>query len=202
MRTLRLVALFSTTMFVAACGLGSESVPRDVPIDEQRDLVNVPVPNVDGAGDGRIYLEKSDETGRSFLVVVPRRIPLDPASVVRVLLAGPTDDEQRLGLRTAIPPDTEVRSARYLANDLVRLDLSDDIFEATGDDLVSAVAQIVLTLDEIEGIERVVLSVDGTPQQWPRGDGTLSAEPLTAFDYPGRATSSQPAYPGIVDEAA
>lgn len=195
----RVAFVLVATFAVASCGLTADSSPRDVPLDEQRDLVNVATGNVDSAGDGRIYLEKSDETGRSYLVVVPRRIPLDPASVVRVLFAGPTDDEQRLGIRSAIPPSTEVRGARYLASDLVRLDLSDGIFDATGDDLVSAVAQIVLTLDEIEGIDRVVLSVDGTPRQWPRGDGTLTDEPLTAFDYPGRAISSQPPYPGLVE---
>jgi spore germination protein GerM len=82
----------------------------------------------------------------------------------------------------------------------VKVDVSSDIFGATGDDLVSAIAQIVLTLAEVDGVERILIVVDGLPQEWPRGDGSLTSEPLTEFDYPGRAASSQPPYPGIVVE--
>ena len=85
-----------------------------------------------------------------------------------------------------------------MANDLVKVDVSSRIFDATGDDLVAAIAQIVLTLAEIDGVERVVIVVEGQPQEWPRGDGSLTADPLTEFDYPGRAASSQPPYPGII----
>ena len=53
-------------------------------------------------------------------------------------------------------------------------------------------------LAEIDGVERVSLAVDGALVEWPRGDGSLTSEPLTIFDYPGRAVSSQPDYPAIV----
>ena len=76
--------------------------------------------------------------------------------------------------------------------------MSDSLFDATGDDLVSALAQLVLTLCEINGVQRVVVVVDGVAHDWPRGDGTLTDSPLTDYDYPGRATSSQPDYPGII----
>ena len=84
----------------------------------------------------------------------------------------------------------------------MRVDVSAEIFQATGDDLVSAVAQIVLSLAEIDGVERVSLVVDGAVVEWPRGDGSLTSEPLTIYDYPGRAVSSQPDYPAVIEPGA
>ena len=110
-----------------------------------------------------------------------------------------TKAEQDAGLRSAVPSSTEVLSARYVASDLVKVDLTNEIFKATGDDLVSSVAQIVLTLCDISGIERVIIVVSGQVNEWPKGDGSLTSQPLTAYDFPGRAISSQPAFPAIVN---
>lgn len=182
---------------ISACGVGAEDVPRPISESEQRSLVDVGNELV-SAGTGRVYLERTDETGRPLLVAVARQITSDPIAVVNALLGGPTEAEQEQGVGTAIPPGTVLRSARYTASDLVRVDLSDDILESTGDDLVSALAQIVFSLGELSGVERVDITVDGRATDWPRGDGSLTADPLTVYDYPGRAASSQPAFPGFV----
>ena len=188
-----LAVVFTTT----ACGLGADDAPRTIAESDQRPLVDVS-PGLVSAGTGRVYLERTDETGRSLLVAVARQITTDPVAVVNALLVGPTDDEQQQGLGTAIPPDTVFRSARYTATDMVRVDLTNDILDSTGDDLVSALAQIVFSLGELSGVERIDITVDGQAQDWPRGDGSFTSEPLTVYDYPGRASSSQPAYPGYV----
>jgi spore germination protein GerM len=192
------IAMLSSLVVVSACGLSPDSSPRAIPDAQQQDLIDLPSGASETTGTGRIYLERTDETGRSLLSAVARELGSEPISVLRSLFSGPTDDEQELGLRSAIPRDTKALSARFVANDFVRVDVSSDIFGATGDDLVSAVAQIVLSLTEIDGVERILISVEGRSQEWPRGDGSLTAEPLTEFDYPGRAASSQPPYPGIV----
>ncbi|MEY3617893.1 MAG: hypothetical protein RL726_591, partial [Actinomycetota bacterium] len=93
----------------------------------------------------------------------------------------------------------ELLSTRFIASGTVEIDVTASIFDATGDDLVGAVAQIVLTLTDLEGIDRVSLTVDGNSTEWPRGDGTLTSRALTEFDFPGRAVSSQPDYPAIVE---
>jgi spore germination protein GerM len=188
-----LTVVFSTT----ACGLGADDAPRTIAESDQRPLVDVS-PGLVSAGTGRVYLERTDETGRSLLVAVARQITTDPVAVVNALLIGPTDEEQQQGLGSAIPPDTVLTSVRYTATDMVRVDLTDDILESTGDDLVSALAQIVFSLGELSGVERIDITVDGQAQDWPRGDGSFTSEPLTVYDYPGRASSSQPAYPGYV----
>ncbi|MBU3688302.1 MAG: hypothetical protein B7C54_07545 [Acidimicrobiales bacterium mtb01] len=183
---------------LAGCGLDPDSAPRPIPAIEQRAPIDIEFVEVGTTGSGRIYLERTDETGRSFLTSVRRELSLDPRTVMTALLTGPTEAEQQVGLRTAVPRDTVLLDARYVATDLVKVDVSSEIFQATGDDLVAAVAQIVLTLAEIDGVERVSLAVDGALVEWPRGDGSLTSEPLTIYDYPGRAVSSQPDYPAIV----
>ena len=200
--TVSITVTITVSVVIAGCGLDVDSSPRTIPEVDQRSLIDVGFADVGTTGSGRIYLERIDETGRSLLQSVRRELSLDPQTVVDALLVGPTEAEQEVGLRTAVPRGTTLRGARYIATDLVRVDLSAEIFQATGDDLVSAVAQIVLSLAEIDGVERVSLVVDGAVVEWPRGDGSLTSEPLTIYDYPGRAVSSQPDYPAVIEPGA
>ena len=195
-------SMMSAVMFiaiVAGCSFGPESQSQMIPESQQQNLDEATSSNEVGIGFGRVYLQRSESTGGSVLTGVQRNISSDPLNIVQVLLSGPTKAEQDVGLRSAIPASTEVLSARYIATDLVKVDLTDEIFKATGDDLVSSVAQIVLTLADISGIERVIIVVNGQVNEWPKGDGSLTSQPLTAFDFPDRAVSSQPDFPAIVN---
>ena len=194
--------MMSAVMFiaiVAGCSFGPESQSQMIPESQQQNVDEATSSNEVGIGFGRVYLQRSESTGGSVLTGVQRNISSDPLNIVQVLLSGPTKAEQDVGLRSAIPASTEVLSARYIATDLVKVDLTDEIFKATGDDLVSSIAQIVLTLADISGIERVIIVVNGQVNEWPKGDGSLTSQPLTAYDFPGRASSSQPAFPAIVN---
>ena len=190
------VVLLSGT---AGCSFGPEDSSRIIPASQQRNLGNIVVSPSAGTGIGRMYLQRTDNAGGTYLTNVQRNISSDPAEVIGVLLNGPTSAEQDQGLRSAIPGSTKILSARYVATDLVRLDLSSGIFEATGEDLVSSIAQIVLTLCENSDVERVIIVVDGQLNEWPKGDGSLTSQPLTVFDFPGRVISSQPSFPAIID---
>ena len=188
------VGLVLTTV---GCALGSESTPRTIPEADRRALVDVAAVSSEDSGVGRIYFERTDTVGA--LTAVARDLEPSPAAVMNALLAGPTEQERERGLRSPLPLGLSLNDARYIGNDIVKVDITSGIFEATGDDLVAAVAQIVLSLCEIAGVQRISIVVDGDDREWPRGDGTLTTEPLTAFDYPGRAVSTQPDYPGIVE---
>ena len=195
-------AVISTALFtaiIAGCSFGPETQSRKIPESQQQNLNEATSSNEVGVGFGRVYLQRSESTGGSVLIGVQRTISNDPFNIVQVLLSGPTKTEQDAGLRSAIPASTEVLSARYVANDLVKVDLTNEIFRATGDDLVSSIAQIVLTLCDIPGIERVIIVVNGEVNEWPKGDGSLTSQPLTAYNFPGRVISSQPAFPAIVN---
>ena len=187
------------TATIAGCSFGPESKSQMIPESQQQNVNEATSSNEVDAGFGRVYLQRTESTGGSILTGVQRNISSDPFDIVQVLLSGPTKAEQDDGLRSAIHASTEVLSERYVASDLVKVDLTNEIFKATGDDLVSSVAQIVLTLCDISGIERVIIVVSGQVNEWPKGDGSLTSQPLTAYDFPGRAISSQPAFPAIVN---
>ena len=138
----RPILVLAVMTLLAGCGLGTDGSPRLIADEDQRPLVEVTTELV-SSGTGRIYLERTDETGRPLLVAVARQISNDPADVVDALLGGPTDDEQNSGIGSAIPLGTTLLDARYIATDMVRVDVSSDILESTGDDLVSALAQLV-----------------------------------------------------------
>ena len=188
--------MMSAVMFiaiVAGCSFGPESQSQMIPESQQQNVDEATSSNEVGIGFGRVYLQRSESTGGSVLTGVQRNISSDPLNIVQVLLSGPTKAEQDVGLRSAIPASTEVLSARYIATDLVKVDLTDEIFKATGDDLVSSVAQIVLTLADISGIERVIIVVNGQVNEWPKGDGSLTSQPLTFLVEPAAANQlSQP----------
>ncbi len=190
------LAIFVT--LTVSCSFGPENTSQVIPEYQQQKLDETTSSDETGSGLGRVYLQRTESTGGSFLTGVQRDLSTDPIDVVQVLLNGPIEAEQDAGLRSAIPASTKLLSARYVASDLVRVDLTSEIFQATGDDLVSSVAQIVLSLCDIPGIQRVIIVVNGQVNEWPKGDGSLTSQPLTAFDFPGRAISSQPAFPAII----
>lgn len=200
MRTCRSIFLAGLILTLACgCSYGTQDSSQVIGRNLQSDMNNSSSPVASESGVGRIYLQRTDNETTQLLVVVQRDVLSEPQPVINALFNGPTTSEQNQNLRSAIPQGTKLISARYVATDIVKVDVSESIFQATGDDLVSAVAQIVLTLSEIPGIERVLIVVQGQTQEWPRGDGSLTSDPLTPFDYPGRTASSQPALPAIVD---
>lgn len=199
MRTARLLVMAAVLALAGGCGIQSDSTARDIPPEDRRDLA-APVAAETGLlpGSARIYLVETDRTGeRSHLRVVTRDVTRTAATVVDALLAGPTGAEQEQRLRTAIPEGTRLLSAAFISPGTLALDLSSDLFQASGDLLIDAVAQLVFTTSELERVARVKLLVDGVAQPWPRGDGQLVTSPLTVFDFPGRVISTQPDFPAI-----
>ena len=77
------------------------------------------------------------------------------------------------------------------------VEVSDAFGDLTPEALRLAVAQIVATASEIDGVEAVQLRIDGTARVWPLGSGELTDRPLTVYDYPGLIESTQPAFPAI-----
>ena len=115
----------------------------------------------------------------------------DLTGTLGVLLAGPTETELGAGLRTAISPQTELRSARR-EGDTAVVDLSAAFVEVGGQEQILAVAQIVLTATTVPGVTRVRFLLEGQAVEIPRADGTLSSESLGAADYEGLLTGRDP----------
>jgi hypothetical protein len=189
--------LISAIAVLVGCGIDIDETPRDIAVDERRDLTDTgSVDLTPPVGGRRIFLVTGDGS-TSLLRSVSRDVGSSPAEMLTALLGGPTTSEQNSGLRTAIPAGTLLIGVGFVAQGTLEIDVSRAIFDATGDALIDAVAQLVYTAREIDGVIDVVIRVDGAVQRWPRGDGSLDDGPLTIYDYPDRVFTTQPDFPGI-----
>lgn len=183
---------------LSACGISTDNGPRNVPPAQQQQL-RVATDRSAGAATGtaRVYLLAPEGAGQSHLLqAVARDVSENAPEVIGELLAGPNAEELVGQFRTALPTGLQLLSATRRGG-VLRVDVSQELGELSGEALVAAVAQIVFTASELDGVQSVKILIDGADQQWPAGNGELQSAPLTAYDYPGLVLSSQPAYPAI-----
>jgi spore germination protein GerM len=194
----RLAVALGLVVSLTGCGISSDDAPRNVPAAEQQQLgISDDRTAGDATGTARVYLLSPEAPGQALaLQAVARDVDETSDAVLQALFAGPNAAEVDSQLRTALPTGMELLSARIQGGTL-RLDVSEGMLQLSGQVLVAAVAQIVFTAAEIDGVSSVTISVDGSPQRWPVGNGELQSAPLTVYDYPGLVPSAQPAYPAI-----
>lgn len=193
----RIIALTVAALAAfAGCSIQPDASPNDLP-DERANVFGEPVTGDEAAGTNRIYLlAPPDVEAPQRLRSVQRDVATAPESVLESLFAGPNADERDAQLDTAIPADVELIGARPVGQ-VLTVDLNDVFDDLTPDGLRLAVAQIVSTATDIDGVQSVQLRIDGEPRVWPLGNGELTDRPLTQYDYPGLVESSQPAFPAI-----
>jgi spore germination protein GerM len=111
---------------------------------------------------------------------IPRRSPF-ALEALRALLAGPTADEEKQGLRTAIPSEAKLLSFRIEEHTSAVVELDGLPTEgASGVERVRIITQITRSLVGLSGIERVWLRNDGVPWGLWRMEGGISNRP---YDY-------------------
>jgi spore germination protein GerM len=191
-----LALLLVACVTTAGCSIQPEAAPNDLP-DERADVFGEPDTGDEAAGTDRIYLlAPTDADSPARLRSVQRNVPTAPASVLASLFSGPNSEERQIQLDTAIPTDADLLGVRQTGS-LLTVDVNDVFDELTPDGLRLAVAQIVATATDIDGVTEVLLRVEGELQVWPLGNGELTDRPLTVFDYPGIVESTQPAFPAV-----
>jgi len=183
---------------VAGCAIQPNAAPRDIPLDQRPDLDLAGANAVPATGSGRVFLVTT-ETDAPRLHSVQREAAAGGA-VITALVEGPNPGELDAGLDSALPSALTVLSTRQSAGTFT-VDLSDEILELNSAELGLAIAQIVFTASEIDGVRAVGIQVDGSSREWPNGQGELRSEPLTVYDFPGLAESSQPHYPPVPSPA-
>jgi spore germination protein GerM len=198
----RAAGLAALVLAVAAggCAIQPDNSPRDIP-SEERGQIDPVAPGAEATGASRIFLVADEGSGgdqelRSVLRDVE---PQTHEAVLGALIAGPNPGEVDSGMSSPLPSSTTLHSARLVAGTL-NVDISDEILELSGSAVRLAVAQIVFTSNELDGVRAVRLRVDGQARDWPDGRGELQSGPLTVYDYPGLAESAQPPYPPIPSE--
>ena len=179
---------------LAGCSIQPNSGARDIPEDQQRQLDPGGNAAAEATGSSRVFLVATDGEEQHLRSVL--RAAAGSELVMGALLEGPNNDEIAAGLDTELPAGLTLNSVRQSGATLT-VDVSDELNGLTSSELRMAVGQIVFTASELPGVRAVQLRVDGEPRAWPDGRGELRTTPLTTYDFPGLAESTQPAYPPI-----
>ena len=188
----RLLLVTAALAVLTSCAIREDAAPREIPIAERGNFGELATG--DAAEDGtRIYLLSPEQP---LLRAVPRSEAATAEDLLTSLLAGANEDENALGLTTAIPTDLEIQQARTVGTRLT-IDINDALSELSDLGLRQALAQIVATASEVDQVQQVRLRVGGENQGWPTGDGEVTDRPLTIYDYPEFVESSQPDFPAL-----
>lgn len=191
------IGVVMSVVTVTACGVQPDAAPRDLPEEERTIAIDAGSSGSDAAGANRIFLVAPGE--ERLLRSVPREAETR-AELIEVLLAGPNDDELAAQYSSFIPPTTELITARTQGQ-VLTINLSGGITELSGQNLAQAVAQIVYTANELDGIEAVQLRVDDEELAWPKANGETTSDPLRIYDYPNLVVTAQPEFPTVPAQA-
>lgn len=173
----RLVAVVAVLLFLATAGCGIPLQSEPEALDIQISPVSLPpAADVVGPAPTTIYLVRD-----GALSPVAREPADGTEATLRLLLDGPTLPEERDGVRSAIPPNTEVLGLEEVGGVTV-VDLSAAFANIGGSDEILAVGQIVVTLAS-EGAAQVGFELEGSPVAIPLPSGALTTEPVTLADY-------------------
>lgn len=169
----RLVFGVLALLALTGCGVPLDAAPEPVEIEPFEASVVEPTP-VEGLEAVPMYLVED-----GVLVPVTRDLPppRTVSSVLSSLLDGTTTPEERTGLRTSIPGETELIDVE-MEGSTARIDLSRGFAAVGGDEELLAVAQIVLTVTELEEVDSVLFELEGVPTDVPLPNGALTDRPV------------------------
>jgi hypothetical protein len=189
-----LVASAVTVLTVAACTVSVDEAAREV--DDAEVPFELLVPATP-AGDTTTTTAAPTGVVRPVhlvaedgLVAVERTVD-DPSPEVLIaeLVNGPSPTERDDGLSSALADggdddvDAQLVAAVELARGVATVDLATEFTSLPSDRQVDAIAQIVLTLTAQPGIGQVVFTLEASPVDVPRADGTTTTDPLARSDY-------------------
>lgn len=169
-----------TAVALSACGVPTEDTARHIDATPRTVTASAtPATAESGPATEKLFLVRN-----GTLVTVIRRLPAEasPQSLVEDLLAGPTAAESDDGITSALlgyltVPTVEIRDG------IATIELAAATIDTGRNDDVLAFGQLVCTLAERPDVDRVAFTRDGQPLRVPRGDTSLTLQPLTPADY-------------------
>ena len=120
----------------------------------------------------RIYFVNED----GMLVARERELspPVDLREPLLALFAGPTDEEAEIGLNSALPAETEILNIEPIRDGVLVLNLAEGTLEQIEGELQrSAIAQLVFTVTELEGVDWLWVQIENEPRALPTDEGDL-----------------------------
>ena len=96
---------------------------------------------------------------------------------VQALLAGPNDFERNIGMSTDIRAGSTLRGLN-VADNTATVDLSNE-FQSDGGIMRLRVAEVVFTLTQFADVQRVTITLDGTPLDGAADLARADLEPVT-----------------------
>jgi spore germination protein GerM len=180
------VALILVTALAAGCGLRPDERPQPIPRERLDDkLFEEGADTAGGSQTATVYV-LSTQGGSTMLVRTPVPMPSGQnrqRAVLEALLAWTPTGSQGSNPRytSRIPNGTVLREVRR-DGDVLTVDLADFTIAGTGQ--AQALAQIVYTATETEGIKGVVFTIDGKPVAVPLGErSSTPGQPLDRDDF-------------------
>jgi spore germination protein GerM len=173
------LALLATAVALPGCGVRSDTEARDlsagrVPYglldDAPTTTTSKPTPAV-ATADVLVFFVKDD---RMIPKVRQVNAPPTVAKALTALLLGVQPDESREEVRSAIDPTAAIQ-ARALDPATYLVDLSAEFAQGPSSEQVLALAQIVYTATQFEGVTSVRFTLDGVPIEVPTGTGSLTS---------------------------
>ena len=120
----------------------------------------------------RVYFVNED----GMLVARERELspPVTLDEPLLALFAGPTDEEAETGLNSALPAETEILNIEPSRDGVLVLNLAEGTLEQIEGELQRlAIAQLVFTVTEIEGVDWLWVQIETEPRALPTDEGDL-----------------------------
>lgn len=179
----RVVSVVVCILFgTAGCGVRSDESARDLSVgrvpyglleDAPTTTTSAPTPAVPRASVAVFFIKDDRMIKRVREVNNPPTV----AKALTSLLFGVQEGEIAEGVRSAIDPTASIQ-ARALDAATYQVDLSAEFAKGTSSEQVLALAQIVYTATEFEGVTAVRFTLDGVPIEVPTGSGSITSEPV------------------------
>ncbi len=126
------------------------------------------------------YLRFDEKTEKASLAAVRRKMKTDePLTVaMRELIKGPSAKEEKAGMLSALPRRLTIRNVA-VRNRIATIDFNEALEEgAIGHIAQNRVDQIVFTATQFEGVEGIIIQINGKTVRFLGGDGLALNIPL------------------------
>ncbi len=167
-------------LLLTGCGVPTDSEPRALdPAEAPFQVFSSTAPPAP-SGDGRValYFVRDDR-----VVLQTRAVErsTDVDALMELLLEGPTPQQVEAGIRSALPTTFSVEDVEVGRNGVAVVTLGGESTQISTSPL--GFAQVVATLTAPGRAEAVRFRLDGEDLPVPRGDTSLTEEPVDRSDY-------------------